>query len=331
MIDSSKSILLNKLTCIKIVILLLLLLLLLLVLRNTLKSSPNEEIRNLWKSTSCHTNLQYDTYKNTKDVLKVFRSEQEDRLQNQLTIQGSFFSNVISYSLPKLNSIWSSTQSKLPKNIYNFTIRYINNTLPTRKNLSKWDISSATDCSFCSLPESLLHVVAGCKTYLDQGRFTWRHDSVLQIIANSLLGARGTNLYADIPGFTSPSLITGNELRPDLLLSIPQKCLYILELTVGFESNLLNNVTRKNFKYKELVRQQRKQYKDVKFINLSISTLGVFSSQSTDFLEMLKDVGFEIQHQNFLIRRMINAAIRSTYFIFCRRNKDWDSPELLKF
>ena len=46
---------------------------------------------------------------------------------------------------------------------------------------------------------------------------------------------------------------------------------------------------------------------------------------------MLKDVGFEIQHQNFLIRRMINAAIRSTYFIFCRRNKDWDSPELLKF
>ena len=301
------------------------------VLRNTLKSSPNEEIRNLWKSTSCHTNLQYDTYKNTKDVLKVFRSEQEDRLQNQLTIQGSFFSNVISYSLPKLNSIWSSTQSKLPKNIYNFTIRYINNTLPTRKNLSKWGISSATDCSFCSLPESLLHVVAGCKTYLDQGRFTWRHDSVLQIIANSLLGVRGTNLYADMPGFTSPSLITGNELRPDLLLSIPQKCLYILELTVGFESNLLNNITRKNLKYKELVRQQRKHYNDVKFINLSISTLGVFSSQSTDFLEMLKDVGFEIQHQNFLLRRMINAAIRSTYFIFCRRNKDWDSPELLKF
>ena len=82
---------------------------------------------------------------------------------------------------------------------------------------------------------------------------------------------------------------------------------------------------------KGLVRQQRKHYKDVNFINLSISTLGVFSSQSTDFLEMLKDAGFDIQHQNFLIRRMINVAIRSTYFIFCRRNKDWDSPELLKF
>ena len=102
-----------------------------------------------------------------------------------------------------------------------------------------------------------------------------------------------------MPGFTSPSLLTGDELRPDLSLSIPQKCLYILELTVGFESNLLNNVTRKNLKYKELVRQERKQYKDVKFINLSISTLGVFSSQSTDFLEMLKDVGFDIHHQTF--------------------------------
>ena len=134
-----------------------------------------------------------------------------------------------------------------------------------------------------------------------------------------------------MPGFISPSLLIGNELRPDLLLSIPQKFLYILELTVGFESNLLKNVTRKNLKYKELVRQERKHYKDVKFINLSISTLGVFSSQSTDFLEMLKDVGFDIQHQNFLNPRMINAAIRSTYFIFCRRKKDWDSPELLKF
>ena len=59
--------------------------------------------------------------------------------------------------------------------------------------------------------------------------------------------------------------------------------------------------------------------------------LSLFSSQSTDFLEMLKDVGFDIHHQNFIIRRMIIAAIRSTYFIFCRRNKDWDSPELLKF
>ena len=48
--------------------------------------------------------------------------------------------NVIKYSLSSVNSIWSEAQSHLPKNIYNFTIRYINNSLPTRKNTGKMGI-----------------------------------------------------------------------------------------------------------------------------------------------------------------------------------------------
>ena len=60
---------------------------------DTLKSYPNEVIRSLGKSSSCHINLQYDTYKSNNDVLneEVFRSEQEDRLQSQLISQGSSF------------------------------------------------------------------------------------------------------------------------------------------------------------------------------------------------------------------------------------------------
>ena len=102
------------------------------VLRTALKSSPNESINELWKSTNNHTNIQYDVYQSTKQVLKDFRSTHEDKLQNQLTCQGSFFSNVTKFSLSQLNKAWYTAQSKLPKNIYNFTIRYINNSLPTR-------------------------------------------------------------------------------------------------------------------------------------------------------------------------------------------------------
>ena len=61
-------------------------------------------------------------------------------------------------------------RSHLPKNIYNFTIRYFNNSLPTRKNIARWGLSLSPDCSFCLNPESLLHIVAGCQQYLD--RFT---------------------------------------------------------------------------------------------------------------------------------------------------------------
>ena len=94
------------------------------VLWNSLKESPNDSLKDLWKSSSCHTNIQYDVYKSTKEVLKDFHSNQEDKLQHHLTSQGFFFSNVIKYSLSSVNSAWSEAQSHLPKNINNFTIRY---------------------------------------------------------------------------------------------------------------------------------------------------------------------------------------------------------------
>jgi small basic protein len=151
-----------------------------------MKTSINENIRELWSITSTNRNIQYDDiYSNTKDVLKAFRQTNEQRLQNNLISQGSFFSNIVKNSTLAFNSLWSSVHSKLPKNIFNFSLRYINNSLPTRKNLVKWGLSSSADCSFCFCPESLLHVISGCKTYLDEGRYTWRHDSVLNLIASS--------------------------------------------------------------------------------------------------------------------------------------------------
>ena len=175
--------------------------------------------------------------------------------------------------------------------IFNFTIRYINNTLPTCKNLVRWGLSSSTECSFCLNPESLLHVVAGCNSYLN--RFSWRHDSVLNFIANFLRPMIFNNLYVDIPGFLNPSIVTGDKYRPDLLLTTKDNCLYILELTVGYETNLRNNIKRKQEKYKEVIKEQKKHFKSVEFINLSISALGVFDKESSAFLKMLNrlDVG----------------------------------------
>ena len=301
------------------------------VSRKALKASPNEATNNLWKDTSNYKNVQYDSYKNTKDVLTTIRKQHEEKLQQNMISQGSFFSNIIKHSTLSFNSIWSSVQSKLPKNIFNFTIRYINNTLPTRKNLLKWGISATSECSFCLEPESLLHVVAGWKTYLNQGRFTWRHDSVLNFIASTLKSVDHSNLYADLPGYISPSVLTGDELRPDLLITLENKCIYVLELTIGFESNLLTNVTRKQQKYQDLINEQHKNYEKVKFINLSISSLGVFSHCSLDFIEMLNDLKFDEQCRKYCVRKIINICIRSSYYIFCKRNQEWDDPQLMSY
>ena len=299
--------------------------------RKALQSSPNEDINKLWTETSNYKNIQYDTYKNTKDVLSTIRKQHEDKLNHHLISQGSFFSNVMKYSTISFNSIWSSVQSKLPKNIFNFTIRYINNTLPTRKNLHKWGVSTTSECAFCLSPESLLHIVAGCKTYLNEGRFTWRHDSVLNLIASTLKSLNYSNLYVDLPGYLSPSVITGDTLRPDLVLTIENKCIYILELTIGFESNLQTNATRKREKYQDLINKQLNYYEEEKFVNVSISSLGVFSETSLDLVEMLKDLEMDMHCRKYLVRKIINTCIRSTYYIFCKRNKEWDNPELMSY
>ena len=107
--------------------------------------------------------------------------------------------------------------------------------------------------------------------------------------------------------------------------------LYVLELTVGFESNLYNNAVRKKEKYLNLIKEMRRNYRYVRFVNLSMSSLGVFSDDCSTFLDMMNDIGIDKKQQRYIIKKMINIAIRATYYIFCCRNRNWDSPDLMQF
>jgi tRNA uridine 5-carbamoylmethylation protein Kti12 len=79
-----------------------------------------------------------------------------------------------------------------------------------------------------------------------------------------------------------------------LVIRIAQICyyraqmvpLYVVELTTGYETNLKNNVKRKKDKYRELLRRLGKNFNQVKFINLSISSLGIFAEECSTFLDI---------------------------------------------
>ena len=60
-----------------------------------------------------------------------------------------------------------------------------------------------------------------------------------------------------------------------------------------------------------------------------MSALGVFSNECSTFIEMLNDLGFNKSHKDYCIRRTTTIAIRTTYYIFCCRKKEWINPELL--
>ena len=124
-------------------------------------------------------------------------------------------------------------------------------------------------------------------------------------------------------------IITGDNFRPDLVFVSPDNKIYILELTVGFETNLEVNAERKRAKYQSLMETLKSKYTDVKFVNLSISSLGIFGLSCSSFIEMCDALAVDMRHRRYLISKLSNTIIQTTYYIFCRRNKPWNSPELL--
>ena len=46
---------------------------------------------------------------------------------------------------------------------------------------------------------------------------------------------------------------------------------------------------------------------------------------------MMDDIGVDKKQQLYINKKMINIAIRATYYIFCCRNRNWESPELMQF
>ena len=99
---------------------------------------------------------------------------------------------------------------------------------------------------------------------------------------------------------------------------------------VGLESN---NAMRKKEKYLNFISEMSRNYVYicVRFVNLSMSSLGVFSDECSTFLDMMNDIGIDKKQQRYIIKKMINIAIRATYYIFCCRNRNWDSPDLMQF
>ena len=116
-----------------------------------------------------------------------------------------------------------------------------------------------------------------------------------------------------------------------MLISTPSNTLYVLELSVGFETNLDNNADRKFSKYRYLPNDLTSKYRHVEFVNLSIGSLGIFGQSCDSFIQMCSDLTIDKAHTNYIITKLSTIIIRTTYYIFCMRNKPWTNPDLLSY
>ena len=75
---------------------------------------------------------------------------------------------------------WASLMA-MPANLTSFCLASTYDTLPSPANLKRWRITTETMCTLCSKDVcTTAHILGACKVSLQQGRYTFRHDTVLR-------------------------------------------------------------------------------------------------------------------------------------------------------
>ena len=68
-----------------------------------------------------------------------------------------------------------------------FLMNSIQHSLPDPRNLRRWKADLDAKCGLCGWKNvSHIHILCGCKVALDQGRISFRHDSILKIIKSTI-------------------------------------------------------------------------------------------------------------------------------------------------
>ena len=135
-------------------------------------------------------------------------------------------------------------------------------------------------------------------------------------------------IHCDIEGYINPLVIIGDENRPDVIVTQNKSTIFVLELTVGFETNLDYNTKLKASKYREMLKSPENKFEKVNFVNLSMGVLGIVGAHSS-VTNILKALGFQQQEIAYSIKKVMCCCIRGTHYVFCMRNKAWSQPSFL--
>ena len=103
----------------------------------------------------------------------ILGSNEGKKLQTNWTTWSNFLRSDLSWKC-----IWA-----LGPNLLRFCVQSTFNTLPSPNNLLRWPIFDESSCALCGTANCTLpHILSGCKFSLNNGRWEFRHDSVLRVL-----------------------------------------------------------------------------------------------------------------------------------------------------
>ena len=269
------------------------------------------------------------------------KSVKEETLHNwnnkvkKLTFQGDFINLLIE---EESNITWKSIINNIPKGVLSFAVKACVNGLNTPDNLKRWGIRKFDKCDICGNFSNLEHILNWCNTARDQGRTKWRHDSILNYMAQEMAKGKPSevNIYTDIPeyscnGGTLPADIIQTLQRPDIvLLNRKEKKIILFELTVSFEKNIESAHLKKQTRYRDLTSDIKTKGWQVECVPFEIGSRGYISQRNKkSILDTLKKFKVKVPHKKF-IQDISKISLLCSFSLFqAHCQPSWQSPPYL--
>ena len=260
---------------------------------------------------------------------------------SKLLVQGEFVKLLIE---EQQSITWQSIIRGLPRNILAFSIQLATDSLPSPSNLKRWGKRVLATCPLCSCPQgTLAHIINFCPVALNQGRMTWRHNSVLNYMLTEMQkeAPEGLEIYSDLPGHMTNNAVipidnlvtTGSGSKSDLVIvSRRSRTIALLELTCPLERNLSKANSYKNYKYASLQGDLEKKGWKVHLLPFEVSSRGqILKHTQHNIINTLKHFKITIPaHQKFM-KNLSKISLLCTFSIFhTYQTKEWVDPALLR-
>ena len=226
---------------------------------------------------------------------------------------------------------WKAFAFSLPKSLLKFGLNSAINVLPSLSNLRRWGKSRTEKCPRCGWTETPKHLLSCCKVFLEQGRYTARHNAVLGEIVRHIDTDRFT-VYADLEGkkfnggTIPPSILVTAEIPDLVILDNESGEMAVWELSVCYEDRFEASHDYKTNKYASLINDLSEK-RSVGFETIEIGARGYVNERNRRVLKDLHSFTTGITTKEY-IASIGRTALTVSYYIFSsRHNTSWLDPQ----
>ena len=281
--------------------------------------------------------LQHNFNSSVRTTLKNHMQSSRDETWRDhvktLTVQGNTLALAVA---EKCDLSWQSYMFGLKHGTLKFIANASIDTLPTQANLKRWKKSTSDLCPLCRGRQTTNHVLNICKVGMDTGRWTWRHNNIVNYVVNNVDREKYT-VYSDLPGHTAagggsiPPEICVTVQKPDIvIIDKVSKSMHLFELTCPLEEHIEKRHKDKTDKYAHFVADCTSETMSCSLTCFEVSSRGLITPRNGEHLKTLHSFiqkGIKLS----VFKKNISAlSVLSSFHIWlCRSDPSFQEPPFL--